>query len=61
MSGPTCPTCGLVPPGELFGQIDPNVYDGVLIWSHSCGTSWPRFADGPRHDAAVRIIRAASS
>lgn len=57
----TCPNCGEIPARELHGQIDPSVYDGILIWSHGCGASWPRFTDGPRHAAAVRIIQAANT
>lgn len=42
---------------RLIGMEVRGVYDGVLIWyCPDCGHKWPRFADGKRHDAAVKII-----
>lgn len=41
----------------MTGIEVPDVYDGALIWSGSCGHEWPAVREGdPRYDAAVEII-----
>lgn len=53
MSEVVCPEGHTEPIGiEVRG-----VYDGVLIWQcQVCDALWPRFADGPRHLAALELI-----
>lgn len=54
-----CPGCGSpVPNTDLFGWIEPSVYDGILIWADQrCGHRWPRFPPGDhRHDKAASLI-----
>jgi hypothetical protein len=42
-----CPRCAETDQARLFGIEYPGVYDGIIIWQcGSCGTRWPRFAEG---------------
>lgn len=62
MADLTCEECANTDPARFIGHIDPNVYDGVLVWEcQECGRIWPRFVDDPessrRTQASIRLSR----
>ena len=56
--GDPCPGCDEpIAAGDLLGQVDPDIYDGVVTWRHKCGHRWARFPKGDRRHVEIEATR----